>query len=196
MLGGVEKRSLPDGDTRGLAGAGSNAYQGRLDRRAAAAVMVRSADHSIADHAARVLQDQGFRVQREPEAGTLEVGSLQIDCLRHRVSYRGRPVLLTATEFRLLVALAERPDVVQRPDALLTRAWGPEFREDAGYLKPVVSRLRRKLGDNARTARLIETVRGFGYRLRSDEPFTGTCCRPGSPVRSGHSCRPESELRR
>ncbi len=91
-----------------------------------------------------------------------------VDHARHEVTRRDRPVRLTPTEFRVLALLVERAGRLVTWADLLAEAWGPEYAESVEYLKPVISRLRRKLQDNARSPRLIETVRGFGYRLRAD----------------------------
>ena len=77
---------------------------------------------------------------------------------------------LSPTEFRLLAVLAASPGIVFAPAELITAAWGPEYADSVEYVKPVISRLRRKLGDDARRAQMIETIRGFGYRLRGDVP--------------------------
>lgn len=130
------------------------------------AVVVWSSDSHTAAAAARLLVQAGFTVLRRAPA--LSAGRLRVDVARHEVRLDGRPVELSPTEFRVLAALAASPGVVLGPGELITAAWGAEYADSVDYLKPVISRLRRKLGDDAQRALLIQTVRGFGYRLRRD----------------------------
>jgi two-component system phosphate regulon response regulator PhoB len=90
-------------------------------------------------------------------------GSITIDSARHRVLVAGKPVVLTAVEFKLLSMLMQRPGRVQARDRLLNEVWGYESAIDTRTVDTHVRRLREKLG---KAASAIETVRGFGYRLR------------------------------
>ena len=71
--------------------------------------------------------------------------------------------MLTAVEFKLLSMLMQRPGRVQARDRLLNEVWGYESAIDTRTVDTHVRRLREKLG---KAASAIETVRGFGYRLR------------------------------
>ncbi len=101
----------------------------------------------------------------------LRVGALTIDRRRVEASVEGRPVILTATEFRLLCALAEAGGEVRSRDALLDLVWGPDFFGDRRTVDVHVRHIREKL-EQAGAGGLLQTVRGFGYRLRpgGDEP--------------------------
>lgn len=90
-------------------------------------------------------------------------GAITIDPARHRVLVAGKPVTLTAVEFKLLSMLMKRPGRVQARDRLLNEVWGYESAIDTRTVDTHVRRLREKLG---KAADAIETVRGFGYRLR------------------------------
>ena len=90
---------------------------------------------------------------------------LVIDAERHEVSVDGEGVLLTATEFKLLHCLASRPGRVFTRDELLTRARGETAFVIDRNIDVHIRAIRKKLG-NCR--RLIETVRGVGYRFRDD----------------------------
>ena len=111
------------------------------------------------------------RVKEETVPGTAEEGRIQagpllIDIEAHTVTVNGHELTLTATEFKLLVTLAERRGRVQSRDHLLTSVWGYEY---GGYGRTVdthVRRLREKLGE---AAGLVETVRGVGYRFRAGD---------------------------
>ena len=94
----------------------------------------------------------------EPAAGTSRV---QIDRSRRTVSVDGKFVELTAKEFDLLVVLAEEPGRAVARQEIFSRVWDPVWNGSGKSLEVHIVTLRRKLGD----ARLIETVRGVGYRL-------------------------------
>ena len=94
-------------------------------------------------------------------------GALVIDVLAREVTLEGRPVELTRTEFDLLDTLSERPRVVFSRSLLLQRVWdGGEWAGDEHLVDVHIGRLRRKLGDDAREAKYVLTIRGVGYRMR------------------------------
>ncbi len=105
------------------------------------------------------------RGQPATESQRLTVGNISIDPERHYVSTGGKPVQLTAVEFRLLMILMRRPGRVQPRDRLLRDVWGYETLIETRTIDTHVRRLRDKLG---KAANRVETVRGFGYRLRED----------------------------
>ena len=98
-----------------------------------------------------------------PEEGRLlRVGGLVIDTDRHQVKVDSEDVVLTTTEFKLLLTLAERHGRLQSRDTLLKDVWGYNYVGDTRTVDTHITRLRTKLkgaGD------LIQTVRGFGYKL-------------------------------
>lgn len=93
---------------------------------------------------------------------TMRFGDLQIDVPRHLAAWRGKPFELTATEFKLLVLLAERAGRVQTRDALLRDVWEYDSLIDTRTVDTHMRRLREKLGP---AARHLDTVRGVGYRF-------------------------------
>jgi two-component system phosphate regulon response regulator PhoB len=95
----------------------------------------------------------------------LSIGPITLDPSRHQVDVAGRTVRLTSVEFKLLSMLMRRQGRVQERDRLLNEVWGYESVIDTRTVDTHVRRLREKLG-KAGTA--IETVRGFGYRLREE----------------------------
>ena len=95
----------------------------------------------------------------------LRAGPIQIDPARHEVSVNGKAVTLTMLEFKLLRTLIERRGRVQARDRLLNDVWGYESVIDTRTVDTHVRRLRKKLG---KAADAIESVRGFGYRLREN----------------------------
>jgi len=95
----------------------------------------------------------------------LDEGSLVVDSDRHEVTLDGELMELTASEFRLLVALARHPGRVYSRAELVERLQG---HASAGYERTVdahVKNLRRKLGDDPRDPRYVVTVHGVGYKL-------------------------------
>jgi DNA-binding response OmpR family regulator len=90
-------------------------------------------------------------------------GLITIDPARHHVFVGGKRISLTAVEFKLLSMLMRRPGRVQSRDRLLNEVWGYEAAIDTRTVDTHVRRLREKLG---KASNAVETVRGFGYRLR------------------------------
>jgi two-component system phosphate regulon response regulator PhoB len=97
-------------------------------------------------------------------ADLVAVGALHIDRAHHRVVADGAEVDLTATEFRLLLTLALRRGRVQSRAQLLEEVWEAAPDVQSRTVDMHVQRLRVKLGG---AADLIETIRGFGYRMRA-----------------------------
>ncbi len=99
----------------------------------------------------------------------IHVGDLEIDPEQVEVLKDGKPVLLSPREFKLLHTLAQNPGRVFPRSALLRQVWGEEEYIDERTVNVYVQRLRNKLGDSSSESKLIETVRGFGYRLVKPE---------------------------
>jgi two-component system phosphate regulon response regulator PhoB len=97
---------------------------------------------------------------------TIVAGPLTVDRTAHRASLNGQELPLTATEFKLLVTLLERRGRVQTRPQLLETVWEAQPDIQTRTVDMHVQRLRTKLGD---AGKLIETVRGFGYRFRGTE---------------------------
>jgi two-component system phosphate regulon response regulator PhoB len=98
----------------------------------------------------------------EAENRIIRAGSIVIDVDRHTVSIDGGEVVLTTTEFNLLLKLAERTGRVQSRDRLLKDVWGMSHIGDTRTVDTHITRLRTKLGE---CGDLIKTVRGFGYKM-------------------------------
>jgi two-component system phosphate regulon response regulator PhoB len=99
------------------------------------------------------------------EGERLTAGSITIDPARHHVLVAGKRINLTSIEFKLLRTLVQRRGRVQERDRLLNEVWGYESIIDTRTVDTHVRRLREKLG---KAGDAIETVRGFGYRLREE----------------------------
>jgi DNA-binding response OmpR family regulator len=94
-------------------------------------------------------------------AGTLRAGGICLDLLQRQVTIDGRVASLSDREFALLKAFLARPGHVVSRQELLSAAWGTDFDSGTNLVDVYVRYLRRKIG-----GRVIETVRGAGYRLR------------------------------
>ena len=101
----------------------------------------------------------------ETPGESLKAGPISIDAGRHEVRVNGKQVHLTSLEFKLLRTLVQRRGRVQDRDRLLNEVWGYESVIDTRTVDTHVRRLREKLG---KAGDAIETVRGFGYRVREN----------------------------
>ena len=101
------------------------------------------------------------------QADVVRIGSINIDRAAHRVTVDDAELDLTPTEFKLLLLLAERRGRVQSRALLLESVWDASPDIQTRTVDMHVQRLRGKLGP---AGDLIETVRGFGYRLRAALP--------------------------
>ena len=98
----------------------------------------------------------------------IAVADLEIDLLRHRVTRAGKRVDLTAKEFALLELLARRRGEVLPRSLIASQVWDMNFDSDTNVIDVAVRRLRAKIDDDF-DVKLIQTVRGMGYVLRTPE---------------------------
>jgi len=113
-------------------------------------------------------------ILRRGRAGDIESRALMFQTLRidpaRREVWKGQiRVDLTTREFDLLSALASYPGHVLTREQLLARVWGEDYFGDDRVVDAHIKDLRRKLADDPGHPRLIETVRGIGYKF-VDEP--------------------------
>jgi two-component system phosphate regulon response regulator PhoB len=113
--------------------------------------------------------------RRAPEQATetVTIGELVLDTATHRVSFRGHPVKVGPTEFKLLNYLMKHPERVHSRSQLLDKVWGDHVFIEERTVDVHVKRLRESLGD---AGAMVETVRGAGYRLTAQ---------PQAAVRAG-----------
>jgi two-component system phosphate regulon response regulator PhoB len=111
-----------------------------------------------------------LRRLRSPAAASggaiLRIGPVAVDRAAHTVAVDGKPVDLTRIEYKLLLILGERRGRVQSRPQLLESVWEAQSDIQTRTVDMHVQRLRAKLGE---AGELIETVRGFGYRLTDDK---------------------------
>jgi DNA-binding response OmpR family regulator len=106
-------------------------------------------------------------VRQEETPAIIHCGAVSIDGNRHEVASAGQPVQLTATEFRILRFLAGRPGRVTSRDEIIDAALDRDSAVLDRTIDVHITAIRRKLGD---AGQQIETVRGFGYKMREDVP--------------------------
>jgi DNA-binding response OmpR family regulator len=107
----------------------------------------------------------GVLTRRRPAGSSRERGDLVLDPARHSVSCLSREVMLTPTEFRILVAITSRPGQVVRRRVLAAAGWPSGGLVSENSIDSYVRRIRAKLKDVGAPQDLT-TVRGVGYALR------------------------------
>ncbi|HYW05071.1 MAG TPA: phosphate regulon transcriptional regulator PhoB [Gammaproteobacteria bacterium] len=107
-------------------------------------------------------------VMRRATAGgaeeVIERGGIRLDAGAHRVTVDGQAVHLGPTEFRLLHFFMSHPERVYSRAQLLDRVWGPSIYVEERTVDVHIRRLRKALTEHA-AERLVQTVRGTGYRF-------------------------------
>lgn len=96
---------------------------------------------------------------------TMRVAELTLDPAAQRIDWQGKPIDLTAREYRILETLMRRPTWIMSREALIESVWGFDFTDTSNLVEVYIGRIRRKLSE-AGAPTLIQTVRGAGYRLR------------------------------
>ncbi|MDO8616556.1 MAG: response regulator transcription factor [Dehalococcoidia bacterium] len=102
----------------------------------------------------------------------VRAGNVDIDLERRLVTRDGEFVALTRTEWLLLQHLAANVGKVMMNAELLSKVWGPEYRDDVQYLRVWVSRLRAKLEVEPAEPAIIKTRPGIGYYLDGEAMST------------------------
>lgn len=137
---------------------------------AAGADEVIAVPSELAEITTRVLALAG-RARRGAPATVYRLHGLSIDLPAHAVRLHGRPVVLTAQQFAILAALFEANGVALPRARLLARIEALDDEPPSERAIDLhVARLRRRLGDDAKVPRYVESVYGVGYRLATDSP--------------------------
>jgi two-component system response regulator ChvI len=101
----------------------------------------------------------------EAQPSVIERGRLTLDPTRHQVTWDGKPVTLTVTEFLILETLAQRPGVVKNRNQLLDIAYQEDVFVDDRTIDSHIKRIRRKFRVADPQFDAIETLYGVGYRF-------------------------------
>lgn len=93
----------------------------------------------------------------------IKVNGLSLDTRTSKVLYQGKPVELTALEFKVLSYMMHNTDKVISRSELVEHIYKQDFDRDSNTIEVFIGRIRRKIGSN-----IIKTVRGLGYRIDAD----------------------------
>jgi two-component system response regulator ChvI len=107
--------------------------------------------------------DDGDDKTEERPAQLIERGPLEMDPARHKVTWHGKPVSLTVTEFLILEALAARPGVIKSRNQLMDAAYPDDVFVDDRTVDSHIKRMRRKFRVTDDSFKAIDTLYGAGY---------------------------------
>jgi two-component system response regulator RegX3 len=99
------------------------------------------------------------------DAGVMTVHGIRMDIDRHQVSINGIPASLPLKEFELLEFLMRNAGRVLTRMQLIDRVWGSDYVGDTKTLDVHIKRLRAKIEDDPANPKIIQTVRGLGYKM-------------------------------
>jgi two-component system KDP operon response regulator KdpE len=121
-----------------------------------------------------VARIKAIRRRLEPEKWktpeVFNLGHVTIDFKKHNVVANGEPKYLTRIEWLVLNQLASNAGRLMLYEELLTRVWGPEYRNDIQILRTSISRLRGKLESDPKSPKLIRTIPKTGYIVDQPSP--------------------------
>ena len=101
---------------------------------------------------------------RDPKSSNISLGNVGLDLDSRRAYLEGKELDLTATEFNLLAALVQNTDKVLSRDEILQLVWNTDRDPHTNIVDVYIRHLRRKIDSSQRLV-VIETVRGYGYRM-------------------------------
>lgn len=110
----------------------------------------------------RLSKDAG---KSEEDSDIIRIGDVEIQISSRRVFKAGKEIPMPNKEFELLKFLAQNPDIVFSKDQLMDKIWGYDYAGDGATVMVHINRLREKIEDESRSPKILETVRGAGYRL-------------------------------
>ncbi len=122
-----------------------------------------SARELVARINAVLRRNGGDVVQLDP--GVMSVHGIRMDIDRHQVSINGIPASLPLKEFELLEFLMRNAGRVLTRMQLIDRVWGSDYVGDTKTLDVHIKRLRAKIEDDPANPKIIQTVRGLGYKM-------------------------------
>ena len=119
----------------------------------------------VGEFMARLRAALRHRMQRSGEMPVVQIGGLEIDVARRRVTRDGQELKLTRREFDLLSVLARHAGKVVTHKQLLHAVWGPAHEQDTQYLRTYVGQLRQKVEPDPSDPSVVLTEPGIGYRF-------------------------------
>lgn len=109
-----------------------------------------------------------LRRQSPNKSVTLTVGDLTLDTATKRARRAGRTIDLSAKEYALLELLMRHPNQVLSREQIIDHVWNADYDAHSKLIEFYIHALRRKI-DQGETHKLIQTIRGLGYRMSDDE---------------------------
>ena len=119
-----------------------------------------------------MLRRTHMEAEEDSPAKPVSLGTIEIDPMQRRVTRKGKDIALKPKEFDLLTYLSRHPGQVFSREQLLDQVWGYGYIGDNRTVDVHVRWLREKVEKNPSKPKLIETVRGVGYRVRALETAT------------------------
>lgn len=110
---------------------------------------------------------QSMRYHKEEIQDELMIGNLKILLKSRRVYKNNQEIILANKEFELLKFLALNPNIVFSKEDLFEKIWGYDYMGDSATVTVHINRLREKIEDDSKNPKILETVWGAGYRLKS-----------------------------
>ena len=123
--------------------------------------------HPVIEAGGGDLSDKGSKDMHDPANGIYVWKSLMLDEKKHRVTYDGKEITLTNREFEMLKVFLSNQDIVLSRDTLLEKVCGYDYVGETNIVDVYVRFLRSKI-DEAFDIKMIETVRGVGYVVKSE----------------------------
>jgi DNA-binding response OmpR family regulator len=113
----------------------------------------------------KALMRRAQQYTKEATTPLFTTGDLTVDFSQHQALREGQAINLTPTEYRILAHLARNAGRVVIQDDLLTKVWGPAYRDEAHLLRVNVARLRQKVEPEPSNPKYVITRPGIGYSL-------------------------------
>lgn len=123
---------------------------------------------SVREMVARVKAVLRRRTTINIESKSYILGNIVIDFEKHSLTKEGKKIELTLKEFELLEVLIKNKGKVMTRDFLLDRIWGYEYIGETRTVDVHIRHLRKKIEDDDKNPKYIETIRGIGYRFNSE----------------------------
>jgi two-component system, OmpR family, KDP operon response regulator KdpE len=113
----------------------------------------------------KALMRRAKQYTKEATTPSFTTGDLMVDFSQHQALRQGEAINLTPTEYRILAHLARNAGRVVTQDDLLTKVWGPAYRDEAHLLRVNIARLRQKVEPEPSNPKYVITRPGIGYSL-------------------------------
>lgn len=123
---------------------------------------------SVREMVARVKAVLRRRTTINIESKSYILGNIVVDFEKHSFTKEGKKIELTLKEFELLEVLIKNKGKVMTRDFLLDRIWGYEYIGETRTVDVHIRHLRKKIEDDDKNPKYIETIRGIGYRFNSE----------------------------